>query len=118
MVIGSLRTAPHPSIRLSATGASSIDLDAVGAHLKPEISDRQKLRVERALLELGDDAAGFADHVMVVVLGELVARPVAEVEAAYDPELAQQTQRAVYRHQPDFGTASPDLLQTLVLLLS
>src|SRR5918997_1204750 len=117
MVIGSLRTAPHPSIRLSATGASPIDLDAVGAHLEPGASDSQKLRVERALLELGDDAARFADHVMVVILGELVSRSVAEIQSAHDAQLPEEAQSAVHGYQPDLGAPRPYLLQALMLLL-
>src|SRR5215210_2014689 len=65
---------------LAARGAPSVDLDAVRARLEPEAG--KALRVKRALVELGDVAARFADGVVVMVLGELVARPVAQVEAA------------------------------------
>ena len=54
---------------------------------------------------------------MVVVFGELVTRPVAKVEAAHDTQVPQEIQRAVYRHQPNFGTPGANLLETLVLLL-
>jgi len=53
--------------------------------LKVGILGRQALGVERALFELGDVAAGLADHVMVMVLGQLVTRTVPKVEAANDP---------------------------------
>ena len=54
---------------------------------------------------------------MVVVLGELETRPVAEVETAHDTQVPQEIQRAVHRHQTNFGTSGTNLLETLVLLL-
>jgi hypothetical protein len=61
----------------------------VGARFEPRVFELQALRIERTLLELRDVTAGFADHVMVVVLSKLVTRPVAELEASYDPELEE-----------------------------
>jgi hypothetical protein len=51
---------------LSVTGSLPVDLKTMGAYFGP-VSEWQELRLERTLLELGDVAAGYADHVMVVL---------------------------------------------------
>jgi hypothetical protein len=89
----------------------------VGPDLEVGALERQAFGVERALLEIGDVAAGLADYVVVMVLGQLVARPIAEVEATYNPQLVKQIQGAIHRHEPDLGISGMDLLQALVPLL-
>src|SRR5215208_3279514 len=111
-------TLPRPAVSLPARPAPSVDLQAVGPYFEVCTFRGQKFRVERALVELGDVAAGFADHVVMVVPGELIARPVPQVQAAHDPELAQQFQRTVHRYQPDLWAPHPNLLEALMLLLS
>ena len=68
------------------------------------------------LFELGDISAGFADQVVVMVLGQLVARAVPEVQTPHQAQLSEEIQRPVYRHQPHIRAANFDLLQALVLL--
>lgn len=86
----------------------------MSANLKVE--DSEGLGIERAHIELGDIAARLADQVMVVVLGQLVARAVPEIQPPHQPYPGEEVDRPVDGHEPDLGATSPDLLQTLVLL--
>jgi hypothetical protein len=52
----------------------------------------------------------------VVVLGQLVARAMAEIEPAHQPQLREEVQRPVHRYQSYPGAPRPDPLQALVLL--
>ena len=74
------------------------------------------LQIKGALLELGYGPTVLADEVMVVILGQLVTRTVAEVKPADESKLGEKVQRPVHRHHPDLGTAGPNLLHSLVLL--
>ena len=55
---------------------------------------------------------------MVVILSELVARSIAEIQPAHDAQLSEEAQGAVHRHQPHLRAPRPNLLQALMLLLS
>lgn len=74
------------------------------------------MKIQWTLLELGYGPTFLADEMMMMVIGQLVARAVAEVEPADEPELREEIQRPVYRHHPDLGTAGPYLLHALMLL--
>jgi hypothetical protein len=88
----------------------------MGANLETAADLGQQPEIQRTLLELGHAAAVLADEVVVVVLGQLVARAAAEVEPAYQPQLREQIQRPVNSHNPDPRTTGPNPLQALVLL--
>jgi len=81
---------------LPAGGASSVDLEAVGAHL--EVHASQAPEVEGTFLELGDVAAGLTDKVMVMVLGQLVTRAVAKIQPPHRPDLREEVEGTVDRH--------------------
>src|SRR5215211_3091320 len=104
----------HGRVPLPAIGAAPVDREAVGSDL--EVHVLQQTRIDRAFLELGDAAAGLADQVVMMVLGQLVARTVPEIQPPHHPDAREKIERPVDRHQTYLGTASTDLLQTLVLL--
>ena len=88
----------------------------MGANFEVAANLGQQSEIQRALLELGHAAAVLADEVMVVVLGQLVAWAIAEIEPAHQPQLREEVQRPVNSYQPDPGAARSDALQALVLL--
>src|SRR5918997_1409581 len=112
----SSRFAPGSALYLLAACASSVELEAVGADF--EVQAIQASGIEGALLELGDGAARLTDQVVMMVLGQLVARAISEVQPPHRPDLREKVERAVDGHQPHPRTAAPDLLHALVLLRS
>src|ERR687894_865532 len=106
-------TAPLP---LPARGAPPVDLQAVGPNLEIAADLGQPSQIQRTLVELGHSAAGLADEVVVVVLGQFVARAVPEVEPAHQSQLREEVQRPVHCYQPYPGAARADPLEVLVLL--
>jgi hypothetical protein len=70
---------------LPARGAPPVNLQAMGANFEVAANLGQQSEIQRALLELGHAAAVLADEVMVVVLGQLVAWAIAEIEPAHQP---------------------------------
>ncbi len=109
-------TGAAPLLPLPARGAPPVDLETVGADLEIAADLGQPSKIQRTLLELRHAAAILADEVVVVVLGQLVARAVAEVEPAHQSQLREQVQRPVHRYEPDPRTPRPNSLQALVLL--
>jgi hypothetical protein len=108
--------APRPAARSPAIGASAVDLDAVRVDLEARLL--QKTQIQRALVELGDIAARLADHVVVMVLGQLETRTIPQIKAPQRSDLREEVEGAVDRHQPHLRTAGTDLLEALVLLRS
>ena len=74
------------------------------------------LQVQWAWVELGHGPTLLADEVMVMILGQLVARPAPEIQPSDESKLREKVQRPVHRHHPYLGTPRPYPLQTLMLL--
>ena len=51
-----------------------------------------------------------------MVCGQLVSGSIAEVQPAHGPDLPEEVEGPVDRHQPHLGTAGPDFVKALVLL--
>ncbi len=84
--------------------------------LKAGALERQPFYIQRTLVELGDPAAKLTDKVMVMVLGQLVARPVTEVQPAHEPQTPQKIQGTVDRYEADVRASPPYSFEALVLL--
>ena len=107
---------PLPHALLPAIRARPVNLQAVGTDLEVATDTGKALQIQRTLLELRDAPAVLTDKVVVMVLGQLVARTATKVQPANEPQLREEVQRPVYRHHPDLGTAGPYPLKTLMLL--
>ncbi len=70
---------------LATPGALSVHLQTVSRDPEIGAGTRDHTLVERAVLELGDEAARLADKVVMVALGHLIAGPIAEVHPAHQP---------------------------------
>jgi hypothetical protein len=77
-------------------GASAVDLHAVRADL--EALNLQETEIQGALVELRDIAAGLADQVVVMVLGQLETRTIPQIKAAQRSDLREKVEGAVDRH--------------------
>src|SRR5215203_2132522 len=71
---------------LTACGARSVHLQAVGADPEIPTGTRNPAQVQRALLELRDLPAPLADEVVVMILRELVARTSPKIQPPYQPQ--------------------------------
>jgi hypothetical protein len=97
-------------------GASAVDLHAVRADL--EALNLQETEIQGALVELRDIAAGLADQVVMMVLGQLETPTIPQIKAAQCSDLREKVEGAVDRHQPHLRTTGTDLLEALVLTRS
>ena len=61
----------------------------MGTDLEASTGPWKVLQVHRAPLELRDVPTILTDKVVVVILGQLVARTVTKVEPAYEPKLGE-----------------------------
>src|SRR5215203_762303 len=105
---------PRSHAPLPARRARPVNLEAVGTDLEVGADAGQILQVHRTPLELGDAPTTLTDEVVVVILGQLVARTVSKVEPAHEPKPGEKVERPVHRHHPNLGTAGPYLLHTLM----
>jgi hypothetical protein len=88
----------------------------VGARLEAHVF--QAPEVKGAFLELGDTATGLADKVVVVDLGQLIARAVTEIEAPNQPEPREEIEGPIDGHKPYLTAAPTNLFKALVPIRS
>src|SRR5215203_5536648 len=83
-------TSTHPRrcahAPLPASRARAVHLQAVGADLEIATGRGKALQVYRTLLELRNISTPFTDEVVMMVLGELVARATAEIQPPHEPQ--------------------------------
>ena len=101
---------------LPASRTRTVHLQAVGTDLEAGVDRRKVLQVYGTVFELGNIPAPFTDEVMMMVLGELVARAAAEIQPPHEPQAQKEIQSPVHRDHPDLRTTCPYTFQTLVLL--
>jgi hypothetical protein len=78
-----------PHTLLPASLARPVNLKAVSPYLETPTYFGHPLQIQGTLLELGYGPTVLADEMMVMVIGQLVARTVPEVEPADEPKLGE-----------------------------